>query len=111
MEIVITKSSYVSPFPRKRDNEEFLRNFNKVETPAIIGHKSYVNKIQATPDKTKSYMAKNPFYFELQERKMKFTKEKQQKNLKLNINTPVKCKSSLIIENNKLKSLLGINII
>lgn len=102
----MTKSSYISPFPRKQDNEEFLRNFNKVKTPAIIGDKSYVKKIQALPDETKSYMAKNPFYFELQERKLKLTKENQQKNLKYK--TPVKSKSNLIIENTKLQSLLGI---
>ncbi len=103
----MSKSSYVCPFPRKRDNQEFLKNFNKGITPAIVSDKSDIKKIQAPHEGTKSYMARNPFYFELRERKLsKIKNEKQQKNIKLK--APLMSKSGSIIENTKLQSLLSI---
>jgi hypothetical protein len=105
MDIFMSRTCYVSPFPRKRANEEFLKSFNITQVNISDKTKPKIAKIHVPPEKTKSYMAKNPFYFELQERRLNLNKAKPKKivtSLK-----PTASKSHLIIEKNKIISLLG----
>ena len=101
------KTSFISPFPKK--NVEFIRTINVVKQNISRLNSSDKNLTRLARDippvLTKSYMAKNKFYFDLQKRK-ELIKGVSGQNMQTEMTTTHSLKSHCIINMDKVANMM-----
>lgn len=103
----IYSTTYLSPFPRYKSNNQVISSSN---TKKISENKAIID---IPPSVTKSYMLKNPFYFDLKKHKDRFKCKKRPQSSKGNyikkkIISPVDV-GHVAYDGNKLDDLLNNN--